>query len=42
MAKVRYEALARVISRRLWPTCSPDLTLCDFDLWRSSKRHVQN
>ena len=37
MAKVRYEALAGVISRRLWPTCSLDVTLCDFDLWGSSK-----
>jgi hypothetical protein len=45
MAHVSLEALRevfndRVISRGLWPPCSPDLTPCDFYLWGSLRVKV--
>jgi hypothetical protein len=30
----------RIISRGLWPPCSPDLSVCDFYLWRKLKQNV--
>ena len=40
MREIERVSQDRIISRDLWPACSPDITPCDFNLWVRLKNAV--